>query len=215
MPPNDDPQRLVARVMHVDGDHRVAYLQVQNGTVVSHALHDDENLDDNDIILIGPQWDDIELAPSELWPDPLWVGIVRACLENEIVVNINGNLRTILRPPDIELAEGNTVEGSDTRGIIRVLSSKPVSHLEISLGEPFDVSNLREEPDGSLSYDDFGGYDDVKARTKELIELPLQHHDALLRIGARAIKGVLFTGPSGTGKTLLGRIIAHQAKAKR
>jgi len=34
----------------------------------------------------------------------------------------------------------------------------------------------------------------VKRRARELVELPLEHHEALARINARPIKGVLFTG---------------------
>jgi len=210
----DDQQRAVARVKHVNADQNVAYLQLQNGNLVPHVLYDDEEFNENDVVLIGPTVDDVEPAPSELWPDVLWVGIVSAQLGQEVIVNINGNLKTLPCPEGIELAEGNTVEVSDIGGVIRVLSPKPIRQLEITLGEPFDVSGLREEPDGSLSYDDFGGYSEVKARTEELIELPLQHRESLSKIGARAIKGVLFTGPSGTGKTLLGRIIAQQAQAQ-
>ena len=48
---------------------------------------------------------------------------------------------------------------------------------------------------------------------KSSSSLPLEKHDALARIGARPIKGVLFTGDPGTGKTLLARIIASRADA--
>ena len=53
----------------------------------------------------------------------------------------------------------------------------------------------------------------VVARARELIEVPLQCHKELSEIGARPIKGVLFTGEPGTGKTLLARIIAAQSDA--
>jgi transitional endoplasmic reticulum ATPase len=212
---SQDPARLIARVKYVDAGRDLAYLQLQNGTVVPCDFPiDGEAYNENDVVLIGPRWDDIEAAPAELWTDPPWVGIVRAILENEVIVNINGLLKALSRPDDVELKEGNTVEGNDVTGVTRVLSPKPIKQLEISLGEPFDVGRLRKQPDGSVSYDDFGGYADVKARTKELIELPLLHRDALLKIQAKAIKGVLFTGPSGTGKTMLGRIIAQQAGAQ-
>lgn len=210
-----DPQRLVARVKHVDPEDNTAYLQIQNGNIIPHDLYEGEDFSENDIVLIGPQIDDLTPAPPELWPEAHWVGIVSALLEREAIVNINGNLTTLPHPEGLVLAEGNTVEGGDRSGIIRVLHEKPIRQLEITISDnAFDVASLREEPDGSLSYNDFGGYDEVKERTKELIELPLQRRQELLKIGARAIKGVLFTGPAGTGKTLLGRIIAQQAQAK-
>ncbi|MDQ1229672.1 26S protease regulatory subunit [Sphingomonas sp. SORGH_AS_0879] len=70
------------------------------------------------------------------------------------------------------------------------------------------------KPDvGGLSFDDFGGYDHVVSRAKDLINTQLNRHDELKRIGARPVKGVLFTGLPGTGKTHLARIIANQANA--
>ena len=63
-----------------------------------------------------------------------------------------------------------------------------------------------------VTFDDFGGLDDVKARARELIETPLQYHEALTAIGARPVKGVFFTGPPGTGKTMLARISRMQLR---
>jgi transitional endoplasmic reticulum ATPase len=209
----DNGQRLVGRVKLVASSDRIAYLELPNGYIIPHHF-DDEDYHENEVVLIGPLVNDVERAPSALWPEVPWVGTVRILLDEEAVIDISGRLRTVPRNQHISLSVGNMIEGSDTKGILRVLAEKPIPQLEISLGEPFDVSRLQEQPSGRLTYDDFGGYLEIKARTKELIELPLQHREALLKIRARAIKGVLFTGSSGTGKTLLGRIIAHQAKAQ-
>jgi transitional endoplasmic reticulum ATPase len=141
------------------------------------------------------------------------VGTVRVLLDTEAMVDIDGRLRTISRDAGLELDVGNVVEGNDTDGILRVLADRPLPRVEIALGELFDVTRMREQPGGTPSYDDFGGYEAIKDKAKELVEFPLTYHEQLVRIGARPIKGVLFTGDSGTGKTLLGRIIADRAQA--
>ena len=51
------------------------------------------------------------------------------------------------------------------------------------------------QADGSSpSFEDFGGLEAVVQRARRLIELPLKKRTELSTIGARPIKGVLFTG---------------------
>lgn len=210
----NDLRRAVARVKHVD-DQLLVYLELPTGYLFTLQEYegDEDPLAAGDLVLVTPDLDYADRAPQALWPEAPWIGIVRSVLADETIVNINGNLRTVPLPTAFEVVMGNTVEGTDRLGITRLLADKPIRQHEIFLGDAFDVDKLRETPDGSLTYDDFGGYEEVKDRVKDLIELPLHYHDELQMIGARAIKGVLFTGPSGTGKTLLGRIIAQQADA--
>jgi transitional endoplasmic reticulum ATPase len=65
-----------------------------------------------------------------------------------------------------------------------------------------------ETPD--VTWDDVGGLEDVKSTLKQIIEWPLQYADLFERAGAAPPKGVLLTGPSGTGKTLIAKAVAHE-----
>ncbi|WP_156131629.1 ATP-binding protein [Amycolatopsis methanolica] len=210
----DDPTRALGRVREIDKEEQIAFIDLPNGSILPYLMNDEDELYVNEVVFIGPNLNNIEQAPSTLWPRTPWIGNVRSVLEDLVIVGINGQLRSFPLPENVTLKAGFTVEGNDVDGVLRVLTERSISPLDLTLGEPFDISRWRENPDGSLSYDDFGGYAQIKARTKELIEVPLQRRDALLKIRAKAIKGVLFTGPSGTGKTMLGRIIAHQANAE-
>ena len=102
-------------------------------------------------------------------------------------------------------------------GITRVLSDKPIKYVDLDLPQ-LDQSVIERfcsEHTGKseLDFDNFGGSPQVVARARQLIEIPLRNSERLSKIGARPIKGVLFTGEPGTGKTLLARIIAEQSDA--
>jgi AAA+ superfamily predicted ATPase/energy-coupling factor transporter ATP-binding protein EcfA2 len=53
------------------------------------------------------------------------------------------------------------------------------------------------------SLDTVPGYAELKMQLRELLVWPLQHRDAMDRLGVTPARGVLLEGPSGCGKTLL------------
>ena len=110
---------------------------------------------------------------------------------------------------------GNTVQAGDVQGVTRVLSETPIKYIDLPQVDDSVIDRFRSKhPDESdLGFDDFGGLPEVVARARELIEVPLRNNERLSAIGARPIKGVLFTGEPGTGKTMLARIIAAQSGA--
>jgi cell division protease FtsH len=62
-----------------------------------------------------------------------------------------------------------------------------------------------------VTFDDVAGIDDVEAEINEIVDF-LKNPDKYRRLGARAPKGVLLAGAPGTGKTLLARATAGEAK---
>jgi cell division protease FtsH len=61
------------------------------------------------------------------------------------------------------------------------------------------------------TFDDVAGIDEVKAEISEVVDF-LRDPGKYRRLGARAPKGVLLVGAPGTGKTLLARATAGEAK---
>ena len=62
-------------------------------------------------------------------------------------------------------------------------------------------------------WEDVGGLDEIKERLKESIEWPLTKPDLFKHFGITPPRGILLFGAPGTGKTLIARAIAHEAKA--
>ena len=62
-----------------------------------------------------------------------------------------------------------------------------------------------------VTFEDVAGIDEVEAEINEVVDF-LKNPAKYRRLGARAPKGVLLTGAPGTGKTLLARATAGEAK---
>ncbi len=207
------PPSQIARVRAISDDRLTIFLELRSGLNATASATTPIDLAVGNVVLVRPDDDEMTLAPGTLWPEEPWIGVVRLRLEDITAVEVNGRLLR-LSTNAVDYQVGNTVEGRDSCGVERVLSEKPIRVLDLPGIDDEVIARFRRPPDtGSLSFDDFGGLPDIVERAQELIELPLEKHEALARIGARPIKGVLFTGDPGTGKTLLARIIASRAGA--
>jgi len=64
-----------------------------------------------------------------------------------------------------------------------------------------------------VAWDDVGGLEEVKERLKESVEWPLTKPDVFKHFGIKPPRGIVLFGAPGTGKTLLAKAIANEAKA--
>jgi transitional endoplasmic reticulum ATPase len=65
----------------------------------------------------------------------------------------------------------------------------------------------------TVRYEDLGGLAAVVERVREVVELPLKNRAAFARLGIAPPKGVLLSGPPGTGKTMIARAVASETRA--
>ncbi len=72
-------------------------------------------------------------------------------------------------------------------------------------------ASLYIDKNTGVTFDDVAGVDEAKEELKEIIDY-LQNPQKYQRLGGKIPKGVLLVGPTGTGKTLLAKAVAGEAK---
>ena len=72
-------------------------------------------------------------------------------------------------------------------------------------------ARMLTEEQNKITFDDVAGIDEAKEEVSELIEF-LSDPSKFQKLGGRIPKGVMMTGSPGTGKTLLAKAIAGEAK---
>lgn len=204
----------LARITHVAGDGTVLLFEYASGESGYATGVNTFGFAAGDIVLIDPETDLIKSVPDELWRQSRWVGIVRHRDSEHTLIEVSGLLKRV-PTSDVAYGQGATVLATEDEGVVQVVSETPVRALSRSgEDEALSIDHLKLDPgEIKVTFDDFGGLELVVNRAKELIELQLEKREMLQKIGVRPVKGVLFTGRPGTGKTMLASIIARESGA--
>ncbi|SHV67508.1 cell division protease ftsH protein [Mycobacteroides abscessus subsp. abscessus] len=202
------------KTLRVDHEDQTVHFQTQGGQIgrVSN-LNGTDKIEPGDLLIVGQNgW---EFAPSDLWHDSGQIGAVRRVMDDgSVIVDSGVGFQRVKNPRKVIVKPGNMVEYNDAQGVLEVVSERPIKSGIIGDDtENVESEYLRDNATEGPTFKDFGGYPDVVARAKELIETQLERREQLDKIGARPVKGVLFTGQPGTGKTHLARIIARESKS--
>ena len=139
---------------------------------------------------------------------PLVVGNIQDVSGDEVIVrSSNGTVFLVSVnkriDPELLVAGARVSLNQDTLSIIDVL---------VDSWDPLVVaSEVIEKP--IVTYADIGGVDQQIKDLIQSVELPLLNPEAFKKMGIEPPKGVLLTGPLGTGKTMLAKAVANSTSA--
>ena len=139
---------------------------------------------------------------------PLFVAVVVDNLGNgEIYLRQQGNNQEYLTTAPEELRQmlkpGAKVAVNNALSIVKVIGNIYDARVR--------VMELEESP--AICYEQIGGLIDQIKEVREAVEYPLTKPEIFRRIGVEPPKGILLFGAPGTGKTLIAKAVAHEAKA--
>lgn len=199
--------REFGRVLAIGDDGHTIRVMTSSGNPLTLTGDDLDTYEVGASVILGQIDGQNFILPSDLeFQPPHWIGVIKHVDGEDVVVEVGGRFILMARQ-GIECEVGYTVIGDEGDQITRVLARRPLKYFELPGDQELDVQHFRSKP-SDLTFEDFGGYLDVVKRAKELIEVPLRKAPELERIGARSIRGVIFSGEPGTDKTLLAKIIA-------
>ncbi|WP_440949065.1 proteasome-activating nucleotidase [Methanosphaerula subterraneus] len=139
---------------------------------------------------------------------PLFVAVVVDMLGDGVIyLRQQGNNQEYLTHIDEDLYRtlkpGTKVAVNNSLSVVRIV------------GNIFDarirVMELDASPD--VSFDQIGGLAEQIEEVREAVEYPLTRPEIFLQVGVEPPKGILLHGSPGTGKTLIAKAVAHEAKA--
>jgi|TARA_B100002052_G_scaffold46051_1_gene38834 proteasome regulatory subunit len=182
--------------------------EIRDLSETAQQLLTDKLLLESEVSQVKKRASRLEEEIRNLRAPPMIIGHLQDLTEDGAIVrSSNGTVFLVSVNPRIDsskLVSGCRVAlNQDTLSVIEVLPDS---------WDPLVItSEIIEKPE--VSYEDIGGLTDQISEIRETVELSFTNRDDFKRFSIEPPKGVLLTGPPGTGKTMLAKAVAHSTNA--
>src|SRR5262245_21903988 len=141
-----NPVSNIAKIRAIDENGCRLYLEFPNGAFTTVVNEEPFEYTVGSVVLVGLNTNFIESAPDSLWPEQSFVGVVRLRLPDITVIDFGG--RPIKIPTNqTDYSEGNTVEATNSSGVIRVLAEEPIKYIDLPGIDSKVIATFKTEKD--------------------------------------------------------------------
>ena len=182
--------------------------EIRDLSETAQQLLTDKLLLESEVTQIKKRASRLEDEIRNLRAPPMIIGHLQDLTDDGAIVrSSNGTVFLVTINPRIDaskLVSGTRVAlNQDTLSVIEILPDS---------WDPLVItSEIIEKPE--VSYEDIGGLADQISEIRETVELSFTNRDDFRKFSIDPPKGVLLTGPPGTGKTMLAKAVANSTNA--
>jgi transitional endoplasmic reticulum ATPase len=203
---------MFVRVRDIDPTSGLVFCTTERGNV-TWFTPDDPTVWEPGRVAYVSNTGNVVLVEDSFWNVGNSVGEVTHADEDDAVIRLDGQPRSFPQRDPNPFEVGQLIEFVPGMGPGKLVGTD--SDLEFSRRlDDFNVESLiTRASENDVTMGQIGGADELKRRAENLVKVALDPENRLKSLGVKQIKGILFSGPSGTGKTFMAKALASVTDA--